>query len=72
MPNAIKDTIEDIKKVREQLTGLRANVDQLQHALGGVNNFVDEVNKAVATWQFKNRPRFMRMQKIIDRLNDNK
>lgn len=72
MLNEIQGMIAEIQKIRNQFGQLQENLQQLQEALTGVNCFLDDVNKDVAKWQFKSQPRLARMQKIADRLNENK
>ncbi|MGM9907024.1 hypothetical protein [Limosilactobacillus sp.] len=72
MGNEIRDMIAAVRKLRNQFGQLQNNVQQLQSSLTNVNRFIDDVNKDIAKWQFKSQPRLTRIQKLIDRLSENK
>lgn len=72
MPNDIREMIAQFRKLRDQVTVLQGNIQQLQRTMTGVNEFIDGVNKGVDKWQFKNAPRLARIQKIMDRLDNHK
>lgn len=72
MKNEIRAMIAAVQKLRNQLGQLQNNVQQLQSSLTNVNRFIDDVNKDIAKWQFKSQPRLTRIQKLIDRLSENK
>lgn len=72
MLNEIRSMIATVQKLQGQFSQLRNNIQQLQHSMTGVNDFIADVNKDIAKWQFKSQPRLNRLQEIVDRLNDNK
>lgn len=72
MLNEIQSMIATVKKIQGQFSQLRDNIQQLQQSMTGVNDFIADVNKDIAKWQFKSQPRLTRLQEIVDRLNDNK
>jgi peptidoglycan hydrolase CwlO-like protein len=72
MLNEIRSMIATVQKIQGQFGQLRDNIQQLQQSMTGVNDFIADVNKDIAKWQFKSQPRLTRLQEIVDRLNDNK
>ena len=72
MLNEIRGMIATVQKIQGQFSQLRDNIQQLQQSMTGVNDFIADVNKDIAKWQFKRQPRLTRLQEIIDRLDNNK
>lgn len=72
MLNEIRGMIATVQKIQGQFSQFRDNIQQLQQSMTGVNDFIADVNKDIAKWQFKSQPRLTRLQEIIDRLDNNK
>lgn len=68
MVKKLRSLATTIQQFNNQVKVLRANLQQLQDAMNGINHFVTGVNRVFDKWQFKSRPRIERIQKISQRL----
>lgn len=66
MINEFKDFYHECQQLKNEVTTLQANLQELRTASNGINQFVTAVSASVEKWQFKNQPRFARIQKIVE------